>query len=497
MLQRTCVRGSMTVEAALVLPLFCFFVISMGNAIEIIRLHGNLEVALWNAGRQIGVYGALPEGQQGSADHRLEAVAISYTYVKEQIEEQLGEEYLEISPLDGGSDGLQFLESNIEGDIYTINMTYRIAGISQLSGFKKFRMANRYYGHMWNGYEIPEPEDEEYIYITENGRVYHTNRECTHIRLSVRVVEATEALREYRPCEKCTDKIPHPTGGLLFFVLLYFYYILKRPDVRSYVWGLYVTNGIAFIASLSMLVPDFLKETSRSSGKSLYGLLKEMFAYGLWAGADGLAETCTTRLNYFLIQRFAGLGSVGLLDAGTKISESVWNISRSVSFIEYSSVAKTSEATEQKRITLQLFKLTFCALALVMGCILLVPEWIYTDYLFSAEFKGIRKVIGGLSIGIVALGCNSIISHYFIGSGKIRYSTASSCVGLIALLISGFLLIPSYGVVGSAITTSIAFTSMLVFSLTVFSRQTLTRWNEFLPDKKDFQACRIHIQKSL
>lgn len=44
-------------------------------------------------------------GQQGSADHRLEAVAVSYTYVKEQIEEQLGEEYLEMSPLDGGSDG--------------------------------------------------------------------------------------------------------------------------------------------------------------------------------------------------------------------------------------------------------------------------------------------------------------------------------------------------------------------------------------------------------
>ena len=40
MLQRTCVRGSMTVEAALVLPLFCFFVISMGNAIEIIMPGG-------------------------------------------------------------------------------------------------------------------------------------------------------------------------------------------------------------------------------------------------------------------------------------------------------------------------------------------------------------------------------------------------------------------------------------------------------------------------
>ena len=183
---------------------------------------------------------------------------------------------------------------------------------------------------------------------------------------------------------------------------------------------------------------------------------------------------------------------------GPRSPRVVWNISRSVSFIEYSSVGQDLRGNGTKTYYLTAFQIcTFCALALVMGCILLVPEWIYTDYLFSAEFKGIRKVIGGLSIGIVALGCNSIISHYFIGSGKIRYSTASSCVGLIALLISGFLLIPSYGVVGSAITTSIAFTSMLVFSLTVFSRQTLTRWNEFLPNKKDFQACRIHIQKSL
>lgn len=97
------------------------------------------------------------------------------------------------------------------------------------------------------------------------------------------------------------------------------------------------------------------------------------------------------------MERFAGLGSVGLLDAGTKISESVWNISRSVSFIEYCNVARSTDPKEQKRITLQLFKLTFCAMALIIGCILLIPEWIYTDYLFSPEFKGMRKVICGLS----------------------------------------------------------------------------------------------------
>ena len=48
-LPRTPVKASMTVETALVLPLFCFFMIHMGSAIEMMRLHGNLEVALWDA----------------------------------------------------------------------------------------------------------------------------------------------------------------------------------------------------------------------------------------------------------------------------------------------------------------------------------------------------------------------------------------------------------------------------------------------------------------
>lgn len=280
-------------------------------------------------------------------------------------------------------------------------------------------------------------------------------------------------------------------GGLLFFILLYLYYGANLQDVRSYVWGLYTTNGIALAASLILLVPYLLKETPRPAGKPLYRIVKEMFAYGLWAGADGLAETCTTRLNYFLIERLSGLGGVGLLDAGTKISESVWHISRSVSFIAYSNVAKTTDVTEQKRITLQLLKLTFCAMALVMGCVLCIPEWVYTDYLFSAEFKGIRKVITGLSVGIVTLGCNSIVGHYFIGSGKIRYSAASSCVGLVTLLLAGSILIPLYGIVGAAVSTSIAFTAMLIFSLSVFMRQTSTTFLELIPNRNDWEYLKL------
>lgn len=280
-------------------------------------------------------------------------------------------------------------------------------------------------------------------------------------------------------------------GGLLFFILLYLYFILDEANVRSYIWGSYLANAIAFVYSSWKVIPYMReKEVNR---KPFVHTLREMFVYGLWASADNLAENLTTRLNYFLIQRFGGLGSVGLLDAGTKVSESVWHISRSVSLLEYNSVARTHELEKQKQITLQLFKFTYLALILVMACILLIPEWVYTDILFSEEFQGVKQVITALSMGIIALGSNSIISHFFIGSGHIRYSAYCSGLGLAVLLVAALLLIPAYGVVGGAASSSLAFVSMLSFSITVFMRKTKSRASDFLPNRQDWLFLRNKI----
>jgi len=275
-------------------------------------------------------------------------------------------------------------------------------------------------------------------------------------------------------------------GGLLFFLLLYFYYVAKWQAVDAYIQGLYITNAVAVVVSLFLLLPYLLKKETAHRPPFL-GVIREMLVYGLWGSADNLAETCTTRLNYFLVERFLGMGSVGLLDAGTRISESVWNISRSVAYIEYNRIAKTEDSAGQTLITLRLLKLTFLSLGLVMAAILLIPERFYTDYLFNEGFEGIRAVIAALATGILMLGGNTILSHYFIGSGRIKYSTVSSCIGLLSLLVAGALLIPAYGVVGSALASSVAFTAMLLFSLLAFVKLSKCRWRDFLPHKDDFR----------
>jgi O-antigen/teichoic acid export membrane protein len=282
-------------------------------------------------------------------------------------------------------------------------------------------------------------------------------------------------------------------GGLLFFVLLYIYYVAGRRDASGYLWGLFLTNGLAWAVSLAMVIRLVRAGTEGVRGQRtpVVRLLREMFVYGLWSSADNLAEGLTARLNYFLIQRLGGYSQVGLLDAGTKIAESVWHISRSIGFISYSEVAKASDAEVQRQLTLRYFKWTCCAIVPVMAAVWFVPERVYTDFLFTPEFAGIRRVIRGLAVGIVALGCNSILSHYFIGTGRVRYSTACSCLGLLTLLAAGALLIPAWGVFGAAVSTSIAFAAMLTFSLTVFVRLTHTPLRELLPSRKDFGELRF------
>lgn len=224
--------AGMTVEAAAVLPVFLFFLLNLSCAIEMIRLHGNLQMGLWETGHRLAVYGhALGEEDilrsveaenEDSWWKEMAGIAFSYTFIKNQLVDYLGEEYIESSPITNGTAGLQFWESDVlrHNDMIEITVTYGVSPYFRLVGFFPFRMANRYYAHIWNGYDIigstgKEEEGLITVYIAETGEVYHRNRDCTHLRLSVQEIAAGTAGNyrnenggKYTECEKCKGE-PH------------------------------------------------------------------------------------------------------------------------------------------------------------------------------------------------------------------------------------------------------------------------------------------------
>ena len=109
-------QGSMTVEAAILLSVFLVFFLNLLSFLEILRLHGKIEMGLWDVGSDLCLYSYAFTGEETIVHSEekkqdwwrdLADVALSYSYVKGRLVERLGEDYLEASPLTYGPEGLR------------------------------------------------------------------------------------------------------------------------------------------------------------------------------------------------------------------------------------------------------------------------------------------------------------------------------------------------------------------------------------------------------
>lgn len=200
-------HGSMTVEAAIVLPLFIFFFLHLTGYIEMLRLHSKMTFALWDAGKQLTAYTAVTD------DSRMEMpdVAVSYLYVQSCVNSLLGIEYLDTSPLVYGRQGLNYLSSNYDNDYVNIGVTYQVEPKVTVFPFKYMRLVNHYYGKVWSGYDVTG-QVPEYVYVTLYGEVWHKTTDCSYINIEVYSTGRSsigglrnEEGKKYRLCELCED----------------------------------------------------------------------------------------------------------------------------------------------------------------------------------------------------------------------------------------------------------------------------------------------------
>lgn len=206
----------MTVEASVVLPLFLFFFLHLTAYIEMLRLHGKLTLALWDAGKQVAAYTAVTD----AVALDVPDMAVSYLYVQNRVKNLLGKDYLDTSPLVYGSAGLNYLACDYDGGFVDIAVTYQVEPQVTIFPFSYMRMVNRYYGKVWDGYKVTEAVPE-YVYVTIYGEVWHETTDCSYIHIEVYETGRgsignlrNENGRKYRLCELCEDE---DWGNLVFY----------------------------------------------------------------------------------------------------------------------------------------------------------------------------------------------------------------------------------------------------------------------------------------
>ena len=198
--------GSLAVEAALVVPLFLFFMLTLLSTLHLLAFSIRLQQILFEEG--IGISEKVYE-----SDATDLSKAVSRMRGKLRSADQI--------PVEGGADGLDFSGSDLtDTEFADLSVQYTAKLM-----FNPFRLFHREFCqhvlfHRWIGYENGlhgrnAAGTEIYVYITEDSQVYHRSRNCTHIRLHISEADGADIDSlcntdgdRYKPCRHC-----HPKKG--------------------------------------------------------------------------------------------------------------------------------------------------------------------------------------------------------------------------------------------------------------------------------------------
>jgi len=209
--------GSLTVETAMVLPVFMFALVSLMSVAEIIRSSDIVSSRLHQNAREMAVsaYVADKTGVfEGSAiPGMIGGIGISQSVVNSDVERVRREEM-------SREGSISYLSSKyLEKDIIDLVAAQEYTLPYDFMGIGKFRIVDRARVHAFTGFDpvtLPdalEKSDEEMVYITSTGTVYHRNRNCPHLNVSVRKVMAAQVADQrnasggkFYECEYCASK---------------------------------------------------------------------------------------------------------------------------------------------------------------------------------------------------------------------------------------------------------------------------------------------------
>ena len=218
--------GSVTVEAAMILPLFIMFSLMFVSAFEMLTTYCRMQSILTETATEAAAFLYIkedPSPEQG------ESLLISETLIREEITRKAGKK-LGGSVIEGDALGLHLFRSDIATDGKTVNLivTYVVKPWFSFGGIGRMTMANHVSIRAWTGYEITSEaegnqEEEQTVYITRTGTVYHLYRDCTYLAADAHAVfgeelssERSEDGSKYYPCELCSRNISVKDGEIYY-----------------------------------------------------------------------------------------------------------------------------------------------------------------------------------------------------------------------------------------------------------------------------------------
>lgn len=188
--------GSLTVEAALALPIFLFLMVTVLYLFCIMQVQYIVGNSLDAAVAEISLMGRLSEKE-------------AENLVKAAFYKELAAQGCPVSKIEHGIAGFSWKGTKVDAGYIDASLSYRLPFPLRFFGKKSMGLSDGCRMHRWTGNAENGAGAEgggEWVYVTPSQQVYHASRACTHLKLSIKAVSIKNpAWKQYASCSHCAD----------------------------------------------------------------------------------------------------------------------------------------------------------------------------------------------------------------------------------------------------------------------------------------------------
>jgi O-antigen/teichoic acid export membrane protein len=188
--------------------------------------------------------------------------------------------------------------------------------------------------------------------------------------------------------------------------------------------------------------------------------------FGIKGHIGRMANMLNWRLDVMILSTLASVEVVGCYSVASKVAELFRPVSASLTFVLRPLIASLSVAEARAKgvfLYRRFFIINLGAIAVM--AVIGGPAILH---FFGPEFASAVPAFQILLIGLAAHGADGVLNGYNVGIGRPEFNTYTALIGCVITVIGDVLLIPSLGINGAAITSSVAYTAKAIALTALF-----------------------------
>ena len=264
------------------------------------------------------------------------------------------------------------------------------------------------------------------------------------------------------------------TSPLIVFLLV----VIFKLNFAGVVIAIVISNIINFFLTIVFVNKLYGVTNLQKPYDKIF--VKEVFSYGIKGWIGDIAVTTNNRVDQLILSYFLPPASLGIYSICGTIGQMLWILPGSVRQILFNKNAAMEKDADKKALTAK-YHAFFMISGLFITILFVVLSEFIVKFLYGNAFL---PAVVPLQIYLVGTGVyigTMVLTKYFAGAKQIIINTYIQLFSAAIGLVTAFLLISKYGIIGAAVSSSLSYVASYCLALYFFkdSKQIVNGFLQF------------------